>query len=358
MPDTAPRSTRRVAERELTARVDLCLPNGRLNPDAVGWSRTPLVVTDRVGHGGYGRGRNKRWEYWGLTTPTHLIALTVSSIDYAGVHELWVFDRSTSEAIPVNAVVPFARGVELPGSIGTGHAGARAKVQGGELSIAIDEVDGGTRLLASAPRVSLDVLATRPDGRTLAEHEAMAVVVPWSKRLFQYTVKDVDRPAVGTLTVDGVEHDIPAGRSWAVLDHGRGRWPYDVRWNWGAASGFVGEGAARRRVGLQLGGRWTDGTGSTENAFVVDGRVHKISEELVWEYSSDDWLRPWHIRGERADVEFTPFQVKESGTQLGIVASSTHQCFGHFFGWVADESGERQRVDGLLGWAEDVHNRW
>ncbi|MBE2198896.1 MAG: hypothetical protein IAE79_09825 [Anaerolinea sp.] len=29
-------------ERELTALVDLCLPNGRLNPAAVGWSRAPL----------------------------------------------------------------------------------------------------------------------------------------------------------------------------------------------------------------------------------------------------------------------------------------------------------------------------
>ncbi|WP_317846983.1 DUF2804 family protein [Nocardiopsis deserti] len=29
-------------ERELTAPVDLCAPDGRLNPRAVGWSRTPL----------------------------------------------------------------------------------------------------------------------------------------------------------------------------------------------------------------------------------------------------------------------------------------------------------------------------
>jgi hypothetical protein len=348
------------SERELTEPVALCLPSGRLNPDAVGWARTPLVQTDGVARGPrpYAWGRNKRWEYWGITTPTHLIGLTVSSIDYAGAHELWVFDRDSRHAVAVNAVVPLARDVELPGTLGAGPARARATVALGELRIDIEEVAGGTRLTASAPRVSLDILATRPDGRTLADHEAMGVVVPWSTRLFQYTVKDVDRPAIGTVTIDGVEHVVPAGESWAVLDHGRGRWPYRVAWNWGAASGHVAAAGERHRVGVQLGAKWTDGTGSTENAVTVDGRVHKISEELVWEYRTDDWMAPWRVRGERVDATFTPFHLKQSATQLGVIASNTHQCFGHYSGWIATDDGRRQSIDGLLGWAEDVHNRW
>ena len=82
----------------------------------------------------------------------------------------------------------------------------------------------------------------------------MGVVVPWSARRFQYTVKDVARPALGSLWVDGVEHPVAAGDSWAVLDHGRGRWPYAVHWNWGAGSGLVDG----RVIGVQVGGRWTD----------------------------------------------------------------------------------------------------
>ena len=348
-----------VAERELTSPVDLCLPNGRVNPDAVGWARTPLVNTDGIAAPLHGRRpyawlRNKRWEYWSVMTPTHIVGLTVSNVDYAGVHELWVLDRATSEEIPLGAVVPFARGVQLPGTIGAGVARASAKVPGGELRLGIEEVDGGTRLVASSPRVQLDVVAARPDGRTLADHEAMSVVVPWSPRLFQYTVKDVDRPASGTLTIDGQQFDVPAGQSWAVLDHGRGRWPYRVSWNWGAASGMV-DGT---RVGVQLGGTWTVGTGSTENALVVDGRVHKISEELTWEFTPGRWLQPWRIRGERVEATLTPFHLKTTSTQLGIVAASTHQVFGHYSGWIADDGGSRQSIDGVLGSAEDVDNRW
>ena len=61
--------------REITEPVNLCLPNGRLNPEAVGRTRTTL-------HRGplSGRGHTKRWEYWGITTPNLFVGLTISSL--------------------------------------------------------------------------------------------------------------------------------------------------------------------------------------------------------------------------------------------------------------------------------------
>ncbi|HLT84245.1 MAG TPA: DUF2804 domain-containing protein [Phototrophicaceae bacterium] len=332
-------------EREITEPVALCRPDGRLNPAAVGWTRRPLHDTDRIARGTYARGRNKRWEYWNVVTPTHILALTVSDLDYAGVHEVWLLDRATGESVGANAISPLAVRTELPGTLGQGPVRAHA----GDLAIAVDEVDGGTRLRARTSRVRFDVVAHRPRG-----HEAMGVAVPWDERRFQYTVKDVARPASGRLWLDGVRHEVPAGGSWAVLDHGRGRWPYRMRWNWGAASGV----SAGRVVGVQLGARWTRGTGSTENALVVDGVVHKIGEEMDWEYSTEDWMRPWRVRGTRADLTFTPFHLKRSRTALGVLANDTHQLFGHYSGWMSDSAGERVAVDGLTGWAEDVLNRW
>lgn len=335
----------RVTEREITAEVELCRPDGTLNPDAVGWTRHPLHDTSRIGRGRRGWGRTKRWEYWAVTTPTHLIGVTVSSLDYAGVYAVWVHDRRSGETVSHDVIDPLARGASLPARLGDDPARASA----GGLTIAIEAASGGTRLTVDGPRVRLDVLAERP-----ACHEAMGVVVPWSARRFQYTVKDVARPAQGRLWVDGVEHSVAAGESWAVLDHGRGRWPYAVHWNWGAGSGLVDG----RVIGVQVGGRWTDGTGSTENALVVDGRVHKISEELSWRYDTRDWLAPWRVRGDLADLTFTPFWNHSSATNLGVLAQRANQCFGHWSGWMRDDAGEPVSVDGVLGWAEDVHNRW
>ena len=55
-------------EPELNAPVDLCLPDGRLNPAAVGWTRRPLHTANLRGWG-----RNKRWEYWGIVTADHIV---------------------------------------------------------------------------------------------------------------------------------------------------------------------------------------------------------------------------------------------------------------------------------------------
>ena len=88
----------RVTEREITAEVELCRPDGTLNPDAVGWTRHPLHDTSRIGRGRRGWGRTKRWEYWAVTTPTHLVGVTVSSLDYAGVYAVWVHDRRSGIA--------------------------------------------------------------------------------------------------------------------------------------------------------------------------------------------------------------------------------------------------------------------
>jgi hypothetical protein len=215
------------------------------------------------------------------------------------------------------------------------------------LMLSFDDSVEGTRLRATAEGIDIDVHAARPPGQDL-----MAVVVPWSKRLFQYTVKDVCRPVTGRLDIGGSTYDASGG--WAVLDHGRGRWPYQLTWNWAAGSGTV-DGEVR---GLQLGGQWTEGTGSTENAVLVGTRMHKLHDEVRWEYDARDWLRPWRMSGDRLDVTFTPWHERAAETNLLVVASRTHQCFGEFTGWATTDDGERVRLDGLTGWAEEVRNRW
>src|SRR5699024_7257623 len=268
-------------ERRLTVPTSLTEANGHLNWDAAGWAAQPLVDTTGLGRGW---GRNKRWEYWGVVTPSHLIGMTISHIDYAAVHEVWVLERSSERTWGTGATVIPPHGVEIPPVLEAGRARARAR----GLGIAIDETNGGTRLRAIGPGVRVDVVAELPPG-----HERLAVVVPWSDRRFQYTVKDVARPARGWVETDGARHEVSEGQSWAVLDHGCGRWPYDVAWNWGAGSGR----SAGRVIGLQVGGKWTAGAGVSENALVLDGHLHKIHGELTWDYDIEQWRIPWRVSG-------------------------------------------------------------
>lgn len=335
-------------EREIVEPVCLTGPDGSLNPEALGYTRTPLHDTSGIG-GRRGWGRSKRWEYWNVITPRHILGVTVSHVDYLALHAVWLLDRDSGEVIAREAIIPLGLGAVLPGSLGSGPA--RGRGPGLQLEIQ-EQADGaGTRLVGSVPHLSFDLLAERPAG-----HEAMGVVVPWRRGReiprFQYTVKDVARPARGVLVIDGVRHEVEG--AWAVLDHGRGRWPYRVRWNWAAGSGVVDG----RVIGLQLGSKWTDGSGATENALVVDGCLSKISEELSWDYDPGDWMRPWRITGASADLTFTPFHRKHSSTQALVIASRTDQLFGTWSGWALDDLGRRVPVDGLEGFAEDVSNRW
>src|SRR5262249_53399625 len=66
-------------EREVTERTDLCDARGRLNPAAVGWSRTPLVRANLVGHWP----RKKRWNFWNWISPQFVFSVTLADIDYA-----------------------------------------------------------------------------------------------------------------------------------------------------------------------------------------------------------------------------------------------------------------------------------
>ena len=237
----------------------------------------------------------------------------------------------------------------LPDQVG----GGSISVDRRSLRLSIDEEPAGTRLQASFPDFEADLLVRRPDG-----HQSLSVVIPWSAKRFQFTNKDVARPADGFVSWRGRTYRFTSdGSSWGALDFGRGKWPYRTRWNWGAGAGKVGSSA----VGLQLGGKWTVGTGMTENALYVDGVITKISEELEWTYDRSDWLRPWSIRtpgSDRVDLTFSPVYDKRSRLKLGVASSSVDQCFGTYEGTIVPEDGRRLEIGGLFGWAEEATWRW
>ena len=71
-------------------------------------------------------------------------------------------------------------------------------------------------------------------------------------------------------------------------------------------------------------------------------------------------MRPWTLRSEdsdQVDLTFTPFHDRRTRTEAVLLANRADQCFGHYSGTVPTVAGP-MLVDGLLGWAEDVRNRW
>lgn len=327
-------------EPEITAPVDLCLPSGRLNRAAVGWSRRPLHRANLKGWG-----RNKRFEYWCITSPDLVAAINVSHGDYRVTLATFFLDLKTMHAFSQAEIhwLPGGRITAMPEESGKGSVAG----VGDRMRISMETVEGGTLLKASTPRMELEVLAREEPG-----HESMCVVVPWDDKRFQYTRKDNCLHAAGTIRADGATYEL--ANAYAALDHGRGRWPYSIVWNWAAGSGV----SRGREIGLQLGAKWTDGTPSTENALRIDGRIEKIGQELDWRYDTSDFMKPWTIRGNRVNLTFTPVYNRHSKFDRVVVRSREDQAFGWFDGTIVSEKGETIPVERIFGWAEEVARRW
>ena len=184
-------------------------------------------------------------------------------------------------------------------------------------------------------------------------------MIPWTERTFQFTSKHNTRPATGTVRVGGRSWAVAAeSDAWGVQDLGRGIWPYSNRWNWASASGHGTDG---RLLGLQFGGKWTIGTGATENALCIDGRLTKISDELEWTYDWANPMAPWRVRtpgSDQVDATLTPSFDRYDVTDLKVLRMEVHQCFGTWAGRVVGDDGVPVSFEGVRGFAEEARNKW
>jgi hypothetical protein len=328
-------------ERELTEPVDLCLPNGSLNPDAIGWSRRPL---HRCNLGGPW-GRQKRWDYWAVTSQECALSITCANLDYLALVTVALFDFASGKSIERGTIRPLARGLTQGERVGD-----PVSFRGLGLSVAVQEQDGGTRLRVRARGLDADVVVQRH-----AAHETLSVIIPWSDRRFQFTSKHNTLPATGRVHALGRSYGFsPANQAFACLDYGRGVWPFRTTWNWASASGTH----QGRTIGLQLGGKWTDGTGMTENALCVDGRLHKIGDDVQFAYDTRNFMKPWTLSSPRVALRFVPFREKTLNVPLVVAGAELHLCFGHFSGTVITDDGTELPIDRLLGWSEEFRGRW
>jgi hypothetical protein len=335
-------------EKELITPTKLCRADGRLNPEAVGWSRTPLHTCNLSGRWP----RKKRWNYWAVTTEEYLFSATVSNVDYSGLVFVYLADFANDLFEETTLIVPLGRGCDLPPTVN-----ADVRFDGKGMHVAMLQAEHGVDLA-----VELDDFAGQPLSDRFAVtsppgHETLNVVIPWNERTFQFTSKQNTLPAEGTVEWGGETKRFSGPQSFACLDFGRGIWPRDCAWNWGSASGRQN---GNRRIGLNLGGQWTDGTDHTENGICVDGRLTKISETLHWAYDKSDFNKPWRITAPSGavDLTFTPFMERVAASDLWLVKSEVHQMFGHYDGTITTADGETLTIHKLLGWAEDHVAKW
>jgi hypothetical protein len=163
-------------------------------------------------------------------------------------------------------------------------------------------------------------------------------------------------PASGTIRWGDRTASLRPTEALGQLDWGRGVWPYWTNWVWASANGFLPDG---RTIGLNLGGGFGDLFFATENAVILDGRVHKLGDVRI-DFDRRDHLQPWRFADTEglAELTLTPTIDRHTKANVGILRTEVHQMFGRYNGRVVTDAGEIITVRDLPGFAEEQRARW
>lgn len=339
---------------ELAQPVPLVV-DGRLNPAAIGWSRTPLVSADLSAV----PSRRQRWDYWCVWDDTLLACFAVADVERIVTAFGFVHDLRQGRAIAsVNRVHAFRRERFAFGE----RPDKPTTYERGSDSFRFEPVPTGVALNVQTAGFGATLEVHRPPAE-----ETMNFTVDFGGGRFQHNGKHVGLPVSGTLRFGRRSHTFEKDRSFATLDFGRGRWPDTARWYWGSGAGWIDG----RRIGLNLEGRWTDTNPGFGNALTIDGRLHALETPIAFRPNerADDALRlrdydaPWRIDSRDDDRVRLTFRPDYGRRTTGVVPTRltpgmrVHQCFGTFHGTIRTGSGD-VAVDGMTGWAEACRVRW
>ncbi len=342
-------------EHEITEPSPLLHQDGNLAQ--VGWARHPLLDCNLEDAHFYRlralqRFRIKRWDYYGVTTPGYYVSFTLADLGYAGQVFAYVVDFEQATYHEETLTIPLGRGIQLPRNSTAG----RSEYQDDGVHLQFEVQEGARQIAVAWPAFSADGLSAEIRLLVPPDHESLVIVIPIGERRFYYNRKVNCMPAEGWFRLGEEQIDLDPGRSLGNLDWGRGVWPYSSFWVWASASGFLADG---RRVGLNMGFGFGDTSAATENALIVDGRIHKVGR-VAFTYDSSDFMQPWRMVSSEGgvDLTFVPFLDRTAATNLLVITSEVHQMFGRYHGTVQTDEGERIHLDGLIGFAEEHHARW
>ena len=342
-------------QTEITRRMPLLDENGNLTKP--GFARS-LLWDYRRDAVKAGKLRIKEWDYYLVICDEFALALTIADNSYMGLDsislldfsERWQITKSPMHAFPLGGV-----GLPETSEYGDSHS------QGRGYSILFKNEAGRRTLIAQMRKFG-------PDGPLYAKivldnepRESMVIATPFDKPgHFYYNQKINCMRASGEVAYGSRTFTFPEGRSFAVLDWGRGVWTYHNTWYWSSGNGQI-DGVP---FGWNLGYGFGNTGAATENMLFYDGRAHKLGRVRFnipkKKNGRDDFMKPWTISSDdgRVEMDFVPVMDRAACTDVKLIKSDQHQVFGRFTGRAVLSDGTVISIKDFMGFAEKVENKW
>lgn len=337
--------------------TEITLPGPLLNDEGFlaqkGWARNLILEYDR-NRVKAGTLRIKEWDYYCILHPEYGIAITVADNAYMGFYALTFFDFINRTETTGYVIEPFSMGkLNMPGSSADGDVILDHK----KFQASFQHADGKRKISFNFPAFYKETAIRGEIDLNPMNKESMVIATPFKENphSFYYNQKINCLQASGKFTFGDKEYVFSPENSYGVLDWGRGVWTYNNHWYWGSASGVV-EG---KPFGFNIGYGFGDTSAASENMLFYKGIAHKL-DQVTFHINTKNYLEPWKFSSNdgRFELDFFPVIDRFSNTNLLILKSKQHQVFGYFTGNVVLDDGTFLTINKLLGFAEDVINRW
>jgi hypothetical protein len=193
--------------------------------------------------------------------------------------------------------------------------------------------------------------------RAFPDAQSIVTVCPWrrDRYAFRYFRCSPWYIAEGVMQFGTAEIHFTRDNAWAIYDWKRETRPRrDLRY-WAAACGI----ANGRLVGINVGYGSEDSSSGTENAFFLNGIIHKL-DQVTFHIPPTDWLEIWKFTSsdKRLEMTFTPFQQRTERRQMLFHSIKCRQVFGAFSGRVILDNGEVIAFWNITGFAERRKTRF
>ncbi|MBR7163337.1 MAG: DUF2804 domain-containing protein [Clostridia bacterium] len=307
------------------------------------------------------KARIKEWEYYSISNGEYSLGITIADIGYAGTLTVSVVDYITPAQFSATAVRLFSMGkLNMPADLDNGEINFKK----GKIWASI-KIENGVRHLTGEYPNADDRGTLLSWDITLGEtpKEYMAIATPFEKDKHFYLNAKVNCMRVeGGFKLNDMYCRFEKHNSLAVLDWGRGVWPYKNIWYWASLSTALDDG---RLFGFNFGYGFGDTENATENMLLIDGKAHKINSNVTFTIGGDvdgkpRFIEPWTIQDEEGRVElcFTPIIDKYAPFDIKFLQMKGHQVFGWYDGKCILDDGTEIKIDHKIGFAEKVVTKW
>ncbi|MDR2841682.1 MAG: DUF2804 domain-containing protein [Spirochaetaceae bacterium] len=191
-----------------------------------------------------------------------------------------------------------------------------------------------------------EVVLTRP-----LTSQSMVSNSPWNneKNCFQLLRCSPCYAVEGVMQFENTSVVFTDRNSFGIYESKRAVRPAQDLHYWACGCGFYED----RQIGFSIGYGLADSSFGTENAFFVQGKLHKL-DVVTFKIPHSNWLLPWYFTSSnnRLEMTFTPVQFYTNKLYLLVYSYRIVQAFGFFSGKVVLDDGSVFNFKNITGFAE------